>query len=278
MPPVYAIAVMGITGVGKSTFIERVIGKKSVKIGHGLQSETSEVSGHSVSIQGKNYMLIDTPGFDDTHLSDADVLKMIAEWLVSSYRSGTKLSAILYVHAITETRMQGTALRNIRMFKELCGEKFYENVTFGTSCWSLMEHEKAVEREEELKSHPRFWKPMLDLGSKVVRLPDSQEAARALVTQIANHEAVALRIQEEIVDEGVSFEQSSATKVFEADCDKLREEHEAQIQALKLEQARLAEEAEQRRLRAIAVLVETMIYIGIAAAADPTAATLSTLR
>ena len=30
-------------------------------------------------------VLVDTPGFDNTHKSDVDILKMVADWLKSTY-------------------------------------------------------------------------------------------------------------------------------------------------------------------------------------------------
>jgi hypothetical protein len=30
-------------------------------------------------------VFVDTPGFDDTHKQDVDILKMIADWLKSTY-------------------------------------------------------------------------------------------------------------------------------------------------------------------------------------------------
>lgn len=121
--------------------------------------ETSKVAGYETWIQGRKFVLVNTPGFNDTSLSDSDVLKMLATWLESSYRSGTKLSAIIYVHPITQTRMHGSALRNLAVFKLLCGESFYKNITLATSCWSLVNYDEGEKREQELKSQPKFWRP-----------------------------------------------------------------------------------------------------------------------
>jgi len=61
-PPVVWIAVMGVTGSGKSTFIQTATGDGSVGVNHGLRSCTREVEVHSVRIDGFQVNLIDTPG------------------------------------------------------------------------------------------------------------------------------------------------------------------------------------------------------------------------
>ena len=59
--------------------------KSHLKVGQDLNSCTSEIqeSGESV-LDGRRVVLIDTPGFDDTHISDTDVLKSIAAFLGES--------------------------------------------------------------------------------------------------------------------------------------------------------------------------------------------------
>ena len=55
---------------------------------HGLPSGTNEVSNFRLSIPEIAFgdlVLVDTPGFDNTHKSDVDILKMVADWLKSTY-------------------------------------------------------------------------------------------------------------------------------------------------------------------------------------------------
>ena len=42
---------------------------------------TSEVAYSNCTIDGRRVILIDTPGFDDTNVSDADILEGIAAYL-----------------------------------------------------------------------------------------------------------------------------------------------------------------------------------------------------
>lgn len=66
-----------------------------------------------------NVYLVDTPGFDDTNLSNTDVLREIATWLTGSCNNEVKLNGILYLHRITDPRMGGSAKKNLFMFKKL---------------------------------------------------------------------------------------------------------------------------------------------------------------
>lgn len=66
--------------------------------------------------------LIDTPGFDDTDKSDSETLAEVAIWLANSYRSQIRLTGILYLHRITDNRLGGCAMKNLKMFKKMCGQ------------------------------------------------------------------------------------------------------------------------------------------------------------
>ena len=65
-------------------FIGLLTGDKSVQIGHGVQSMTSEVEPvRYIEDDGRCITLIDTPGFDDSRegVTDTDVLRKIASFL-----------------------------------------------------------------------------------------------------------------------------------------------------------------------------------------------------
>ena len=66
------IAVLGVTGAGKSTFISKCT-EKEVSIGHNLQACTQEVGVFLCKSREFNIYVIDTPGFDDTDRSDTEV-------------------------------------------------------------------------------------------------------------------------------------------------------------------------------------------------------------
>jgi hypothetical protein len=57
-------------------------------VGHTLELGTSNISNIIIPIPEMSIgdlVFVDTPGFDDTHKSDVDILKMVADWLKSTY-------------------------------------------------------------------------------------------------------------------------------------------------------------------------------------------------
>ena len=79
--------------------------------------------------------LADTPGFDNTDISDAAVLERIAAWLSEIYRDGVKLAGIIYLHRISDDHLTRSALRSLSMLGKLVGLKHMRNVTLLTTRW-----------------------------------------------------------------------------------------------------------------------------------------------
>jgi len=70
---------MGLTGAGKSAFIEYATRQDAKTVGHGWRSQTTEVRAVRVPhpVDGHTVVFVDCPGFDDTSKSDAEILTML---------------------------------------------------------------------------------------------------------------------------------------------------------------------------------------------------------
>lgn len=79
------IIVMGRSGAGKSSFIN-LASNSTLRVGSSLESCTESVElSEPFELQGRRIRLIDTPGFDDSSKSDAEVLNTIATFLANEW-------------------------------------------------------------------------------------------------------------------------------------------------------------------------------------------------
>ena len=106
--------------------------------------------------------LIDTPGFNDTNLSDSEILRNIAFILTRMYQRGIRLSGIIYLHCIKDVRISGSSKRMIRLIRDICGEEAFPRLVLTTSMWPDVDtdadsYERAEQREAELASTEDFW-------------------------------------------------------------------------------------------------------------------------
>lgn len=255
------IAIMGVTGVGKSTFISHF--NPNALVGDSLLSCTASVSIHEARIQAgveeKRLFLIDTPGFDDSTRSDTDILREVADWLSRSYQANIKLAGIIYLHRIGDPRMGGAAMKNLRMFRKLCGDQGLSSVVLATTFWSRNPTSDELRREEELVSRDDFWGAMIRKGSTMFRQDDGTTSATKIIQFILSKRyQFTLKIQEEMAG-GKTLDETGAGQEVQAQMDMLRAMHEKELKALRveMEEARKKNDMEtQREIAAVRADVE----------------------
>ena len=92
---------MGPTGSGKTNVSESVIapnvrvknaqfintltGNPEKRKASDLSSATQNVTPYTIQYHGLRLVLVDTPSFDDTHRSEMEILRIIADWLTKKY-------------------------------------------------------------------------------------------------------------------------------------------------------------------------------------------------
>ncbi|KAF9450922.1 hypothetical protein P691DRAFT_757794 [Macrolepiota fuliginosa MF-IS2] len=212
------IAFMGPTGAGKSYFIDLLTGQRGKRAGASLKSVTSQIQATRIkrSRWDDKIVLVDTPGFDDTTKSDMEILQMISDWLRKTYERDVKLTGLIYLHRITDNRMAGSPLKNLRMFGELCGDVAMNQVILVSTMWEKMRADIGAGREAELKD--KFWKPLIERGSGVARLEksDSTEEAWSIVEKLIKQkeEREAVLLQEELVELGIKLNETQAGKTL----------------------------------------------------------------
>jgi hypothetical protein len=156
---------------------------------------------------------VDTPGFDDTKISDEDVLKTLALWLMSSYKQNVRLSGIVYLHPIDQNRMTGTSHTNLRMLKKLCGDESLPSVVLATTMWSKVPGSEGRQREEQLQTEEEYWHDMIRHGSVVFRHDNTQESAIKIVDYILNRgQTTVLRFQQQVMVDGIDIEKTDAVQ------------------------------------------------------------------
>ncbi|KAG6833277.1 hypothetical protein H0H87_009452 [Tephrocybe sp. NHM501043] len=186
-------------------FINTIVGSEVTTVGHDLKSQTAQlrhvILRHPQDIT-RRIIIVDTPGFDDTYVSDSEILRRIAVWLARSYSANMKLAGVIYLHEISQTRMLGTARKNLDMFNKLIGEDATKNVILATTKWSDVPEDVGERRETQLRE--RHWKWMFDLGAKLDRFTGTSESGWKLLNLILNlggkSNVDSVEIQQELVE------------------------------------------------------------------------------
>ncbi|KAJ8507271.1 hypothetical protein ONZ45_g10349 [Pleurotus djamor] len=253
------IIVMGLTGTGKSSFINTLIGGVSgfgkpldecTDIVHVTKFQHLERSTHDLAF-------VDTPGFDDMNKSDDEIAGMINHWLITNLRKGKLQPAgILYMHCITDNRITQSSKRSLGRLKAQFGD---ENIIFVTTMWdeTRLDEAEMLKREKALKAH---WKDVIKRDPMVVRYYNNEHSAWKVIDSIieTRNEKFNKDLRTELHDMGRRLSITKAGRNAYTELEKLVSSQQSSLNELrsclkiqgveKSKITRLKNEYEERRL------------------------------
>ncbi|KAF1960059.1 hypothetical protein CC80DRAFT_532608 [Byssothecium circinans] len=212
------IAVFGVTGAGKSTFISLCTQEPPNPACHDLKSCTANVTIHTMTYNSQTIHLLDTPGFNDTLRTDAEILKELAYWLATAHERGYQLSGVIYLHSITDTRLHGSSMRALDAFKKLIGDENFPGVVLATTRWDIVRAEDmhiATERQKEL--YEGVWSDIIKGGGKSLSISAGRADALRIISHFienSRHGRLTLAFQRQLVEEGIQLHKTDVGKVL----------------------------------------------------------------
>ncbi|KAF9035119.1 hypothetical protein BJ165DRAFT_652011 [Panaeolus papilionaceus] len=190
-PSAVVIVMMGLTGSGKSSFIDSLAINQTLNIAKDcLDGVTQEVTpyllGNAISGKGVPIVLVDTPGFSDSRLSEMRIVSMVQNWMLSI--SLTEISAVLYFDRITDLRMSGNRWKTMRIFKALIGWDVASRVMLVTTMWNLLWNDRQVANaNRRLRILERtYWKDFIRKGLVVEKFRYTPQSALSIVNKCLN--------------------------------------------------------------------------------------------
>ncbi|PPQ73390.1 hypothetical protein CVT24_008510 [Panaeolus cyanescens] len=151
----FVLILMGPTGSGKSAFIESLVSGSSPGISKDtLESVTQEAICYRMmnlrdGRSGRSVILIDTPGFLDTKISESKVIAMVKDKL-NYLRKHTSniLVSMLYFERITDTRLSGSKRKSIALLKAFALTFDVNHIMIITTMWNTLWTPKQIENAE----------------------------------------------------------------------------------------------------------------------------------
>ena len=130
------------------------------------------------------------------------------------YEQDIKLAGIIYLHRISDNRMDSVPYRNLCMFRELCGDQAMKKVVLVTTMWNKGQTDSTLNlRERSLFNN--YWKEMIDNGASTARFLNSPDSAWKIIDPILKqHETEVLLVQEELVDLKRTLNETQAGKTL----------------------------------------------------------------
>ncbi|KAK4107092.1 P-loop containing nucleoside triphosphate hydrolase protein [Canariomyces notabilis] len=177
------IALLGVTGAGKSTFINTATGQDVVKTSSGSKPCTQDPKAIEFRLDDRTVVLIDTPGFDDSKRSDVRILEDIATWMAKGgFLKERMLDGLIFLHPITLARAGGSELNRTKLLEKILGPDVYNRVLIATTMWDYVASEDLVNERLETRFAPGGVSHELKKqGASYVRHENTQKSAHDII-------------------------------------------------------------------------------------------------
>ncbi|KAH7925400.1 hypothetical protein BV22DRAFT_439623 [Leucogyrophana mollusca] len=191
------ILMLSQTGAGKSSFINTAAGSDLASVSDAMQSCTTDIQPIYVPHPrdpNRRIVFVDTPGFNDASMGDAEILRRIVEWLQRPVNEKIGLRGIIYLLEITESRIDPR--NNLMSPSKLSRPGTAHNVVLATTKWDDIQEDEGQRRQQQRSER---WQEMLDQGSYLVRFTNTRQSAWEVVDLLLqNHGADDPPIQREL--------------------------------------------------------------------------------
>ncbi|CAE7216659.1 unnamed protein product [Rhizoctonia solani] len=248
------VLVFGPTGVGKSTIINLLTNHSAqLPVGDSLRSCTEHISVASVFHRGRIINFFDTPGFDDSQKKPAEHLALIAVCLSELYESAQHqphIHGVLYVHRITDNRMTGSSITNLRVFRKLIGPHVFKNLVFVTNRWTNPPDPKHIKFEDELVHDDQYFGRAIKAGARggvdyrILEGSTCSQAQHTLLDLFLEYDPELLQIQRDLIDENKAIGETEAGQVVFEDLNRFKEDIRKEVESLRQELSDLKGEDE----------------------------------
>ncbi|KAJ8509250.1 hypothetical protein ONZ45_g8562 [Pleurotus djamor] len=189
--------IMGGTGTGKSTFVNAILGSPLAQITNSLEPCTRSVQAfRHVAEDGTKTVVIDTPGFDESCVHDADIINSIAHWMNTLYRNKVAPCGVLFFHSLSANRVGKAPMKNMLLFSKLSGKAVFSNMAIVGTMVDQVDETIVEARLEELAC---CWESAASLRPHVVPFRNTAASAWDIISGF--HNPSPLLISKEMVAE-----------------------------------------------------------------------------
>jgi len=155
-------------------------------------------------------------------------------YLSNTQNRKVRLSGIVYLHRITDPRVGGQAVKNIKLFRGLVGNRSMGNVALVTTMWGQVSTQDGTKRMNQLAKTDDFWGNMIASGAACDKYDGTKSDGTRIINKLLMKTPCILQIQAEM-EGGASLKETTAGKEVNDRIAEIEASYKKEIDKLRLE-------------------------------------------
>lgn len=157
----------------------------------------------TVYVKGREVILYDTPGFDDSEGRDAEIFHALAGQLAKSYDMGIRINGVIFMQSVSDPRVPKSERCRSQLISKVVGAANYSHIAIATTMWDQIVPEFG--KRNEANRADNVWKDMLNGGAEMLQYRNTKDSARDLLQQIVSNQErfspFVLKLQDDLLQE-----------------------------------------------------------------------------
>jgi len=145
------------------------------------------------------------------------------------YDRKRELAGIIYCHRITDNRFDGSAMRGLQLFGDICGKEFRKNVILVTTMWSQSITKQETERERQLIHN--FWNKIISSDNIPMRHLGTRETGHDIIARLLKEDPATPAFQKELAVHQQPLGETTPGKALMAEIIAMEKEHQDNLEA-----------------------------------------------
>ncbi|KAG9103542.1 hypothetical protein FRC06_010027, partial [Ceratobasidium sp. 370] len=192
------VLLLGRSGSGKTTFIETACLHRGQTEDSAPIEPTTNVAARYVTMAGKEFELIDTPGFDNLAITNYNAFAKLAKYLLDETRVNVGITSIVYIHRASDAPESRSLKQNLGvLFNVFLGDSGLSRLTI------MVVPEKPITQAPTSAAQGLFrasyFRAAEAKGAQFIASPLRKGNIDSILASHASHDPILLRIQEEYI-------------------------------------------------------------------------------
>lgn len=179
----------------------------------GYSPGTQRSTAYVATINKRNVLLLDTPGFDDSARENLEVLsEIVSQFYCFALRpNDVETRGVIFLHDISETRLGGSQKKTLGILKALVGGEHMGNVIVGTTMWSTTDSTKF--RQEEQREQNLLGDQWNGIYKTTRVSQDDKDTAVQMINDLFTRSPIVLLSQKEMLQPPHTVENTTAGRL-----------------------------------------------------------------